>query len=288
MVKRAALQTEASLDADPGIAAGNLAVWRDRFLSWQERDLHGALASFTILADVTALAEDCTFSADNRTLVARYHGLPFPAVAFSAPECQTGGRDEAAERVARLTHPLVAPRESFVCLVAESEWPMLRSAYTVLDVQPEWQMTFRDDAGELDPADVERLAPEDLPAMSALARQEGMQAFDRDPLTRGPWYGVRRGGELVAQGGTHLLLARAAEIGNIVTAKAHRRRGYGTQVVAALVRDLERRGYRVFLHVLKSNRAAVSFYEHLGFQRTRTMLLAQCRLPESPRSAANT
>ena len=286
MVKRAALQTEAPLDADPGIAAGNLTVWRDRFLRWQERDLHGALASFTILADVTTLAEDCTFSADSRALVARYHGLPFPAVAFSAPHSHTDGLYEAAARVARLSRRLVAPQETFVCLVAEAEWPLLRSSYAVLDVQPEWQMTFCGNAGELDPAGAERLGPQDLPAMTALAHQEGMQAFDRDPLIRGPWYGVRRCGELVAQGGTHLLLARAAEIGNIVTARAYRRQGYAAHVVAGLVRDLERRGRRVFLHVLKNNRSAVSLYECLGFEKTRTMLLAQCRLSESPRSAA--
>jgi len=278
MVKGAALQTEARLDTEPGIGVESLTVWRQRFLRLQECDPSGALASFTIIADVTALSEDCTFAADDRGLVALYHGLPFPAVAFSVPHRESVNRDSAA-RLARLTRRLVTLREPFVCLVSESEWSVLQSAYEVLEVQPEWQMTFSGDPGALAPGEARRLGSEDMVGMAALAREEGMQAFERDPLTRGPWYGVARGGALVAQGGTHLRLAGAAEIGNIVTAKAHRRRGYGTQVVAALVQDLERRGLRIFLHVLKANRSAVAFYEHLGFERQRTMLLTRCRLP---------
>lgn len=37
-------------------------------------------------------------------------------------------------------------------------------------------------------------------------------------------------------------------------------------------------GYTVFLHVLKENTGAVAFYEHLGFERQRTMILARCRV----------
>ena len=286
MVKRAALQTEASLIADPGISVESLTAWGERFLHLQERDLDGALAHFTIIADVTALAEDCTFAEDDGALVARYHGLPFPAVAYSIRQRQGAARYTPA-RLMGLTRRLVAPHETFVCLVPETEISVLHSAYDVLEVKPEWQMTFGGDAAALDPGDARRLGREDLDEMTALARREGMQAFDRDPLTRGPWYGVARDTDLIAQGGTHLLLARAAEIGNIVTSRAHRRKGYGTQVVAALVRDLERRGRRIFLHVLKANPSAVTFYEHLGFERKRTMLLARCRLPEQPGYAAD-
>jgi ribosomal protein S18 acetylase RimI-like enzyme len=120
--------------------------------------------------------------------------------------------------------------------------------------------------------------------MTALARREGMQAFERDPLSRGPWYGVWHPGrrsqrsELIAQGGTHLVLDQAAEIGNIVTARAYRRRGYGSHVVAALLRELSAQGYSVFLHVLKGNGTAIAFYESLGFERNRGMILARCRV----------
>ena len=106
-------------------------------------------------------------------------------------------------------------------------------------------------------------------------------AFEHNPLAQGPWYGVRSDGtdnaELVAQGGTHLLLNRAAEIGNIVTARVHRRRGYASQVVSALVRALYTEKM-VFLQVFKTNEAAIACYERLGFKPVRTMVLAKCQL----------
>ena len=81
----------------------------------------------------------------------------------------------------------------------------------------------------------------------------------------------------MAQGGTHILLERAAEIGNIVTARQHRRQGYGSQIMAALLRKLVAQGYQVFLHVLKENETATAFYRGVGFECRRTMILTQCR-----------
>ena len=280
MAKRLAPPAGSSSDADPGIAAEDLSAWRKRSLLWQRRDLDRALASFTFVADVTTLAPDCSFSGDGRTLVVRYSGLPFAAVAFHSQEATKMNR-AAATRVAGLTRDLIAPGEIFTCLVAEKEWPLLQAAHEVLEVHQEWQMIFCADPSSLDPGDAVALGPADLPQMKALAEAEGMQAFERDPLKRGPWYGIHRSRGLVAQGGTHLLLERAAEIGNVVTARSHRRRGYGSRVVAALLKELVARGYRVFLHVLKENEPAVAFYRALGFECRRTMILARCRLRES-------
>jgi ribosomal protein S18 acetylase RimI-like enzyme len=281
MVIRAGLQADTSPDAEIGITAECLTFWRERSLLWQRRDLDRALASFTFLADVTTLADDCRFAGDSQTLVVRYDGLPFAAIAFCpgasfSPRYRAASYDDVSKRIANLTRRLVAPKEPFVCLVDEHTWPLLQAAYRVLEVHPEWQMVFRADAQGLDPGDAVALEPANVPHMNVLARRGGMQAFDRDPLSRGPWYGVWSDDQLVAQGGTHLLLDQAAEIGNVVTAKAYRRRGYGSQVVAALLRELGTRGYSVFLHVLKENEAAILFYEHLGFERRRTMILAQC------------
>ena len=143
-------------------------------------------------------------------------------------------------------------------------------------------MLFRGDPHALDPGNVIPLQKSDLPEMAALAERENMMAFEHNPLAQGPWYGVRSDGaygpELVAQGGTHLLLSRAVEIGNIVTAREHRRRGYASRVVSALVRALHTREKTVFLQVFKTNRAATACYERLGFQAVRTMCLAKCQL----------
>jgi ribosomal protein S18 acetylase RimI-like enzyme len=247
----------------------NLSIWHARCLEWQECDLEGALACFTFVADVTALAANCRFAGDDATLVARYDGLPFAAISFYG---------EDVECIAALTRELLAPGEEFWCLVGQEQWPLVQTAYRVLETHEEWQMLFRGDPAALDPGAAFLLGPADLPEMAALARREGMMAFGRDPLARGPWHGVRRAGALVAQGGTHFIISRVAEIGNIVTAREHRRQGYASQVVAALVQALYARGLAVFLQVFKDNAPAAACYERLGFERLRTMHLARCRL----------
>ncbi len=281
MLNRAAVQADSLLDADVGIAAESLAAWREICLLWQRRDLDRALAFFTFIADVTTLTKDCRFAGDSQTLVARYDGLPFAAIAFCSRD-RASPCEETSRRIADLTRRLVAPNETFACLVAERDRPRLEAAYQVLDIYPEWQMVFRGDALNLDPGKAVPLGPSHLAEMRALARVEDLKAFERNPLGRGPWYGIwhptrsspRR--QLIAQGGTRLVLDQAAEIGNIVTARAYRRQGYGAQVVAALLRDLTLGGYSVFLQVLKENAEALPFYEHLGFEKHREMIIAQC------------
>jgi len=282
MVNRAAVRADSLLDADLGIAAESLTSWREECLRWQRRDLDRALSSFTFIADVTSLSEDCCFVGDSQRLVARYDGLPFAAIAFCSRD--RASPEETPRRIAELTRRLVSPQETFACLVAERDRPLIEAAYRVLKIYPEWQMVFRGDALNLDPGRAVALGPSDVSKMRALARYEGLMAFGRDPLGRGPWYGIWHpsrsslGSQLVAQGGTRLVLDQAAEIGNIVTARAFRRRGYGSQVVAALLRDLTLEGYSVFLQVLKENTEAIAFYEHLGFEKHHDMIIAQCSL----------
>lgn len=45
-------------------------------------DLNWALAHFTLAADLTALRGACRFAYAGKTIVARYDGLPFAALAF--------------------------------------------------------------------------------------------------------------------------------------------------------------------------------------------------------------
>jgi ribosomal protein S18 acetylase RimI-like enzyme len=257
---------------------GSVTMWRERCLLWQEQDLENALTYFTFIADVTTLASDCRFAGDSETLVACYDGLPFAAIAFHSQAGSTGRYDNP-KLITALTRRLMGPREAFYCLVAEDEFALLQEAYCVLETHPEQQMLFRGDPSSLDAGDAARLTKLDLPGMRALARREGMMAFEKDPLARGPWYGVWRNGELVAQGGIHLFLSRAAEIGNIVTTRTHRREGLARQIMAALLEELNAESKLVFLHVFEDNKPALAFYQHLGFRRLRTMYLTRCLVP---------
>lgn len=274
----------ASLDVEQGtdvhIDDGDLSGWRQWALTTQEHELERVLTDFAFIADVTTLASDCHFVGDAGTLVARYDGLPFTAVAFRSQDTTEHPR-HISRTIAALTRRLVQPAEVFYCLVGKKQRSLIASAFRVLACHEEWQMLFRGDSSTLDPGGSVPLTNTDLPEMEALSEREGMIAFDQDPLARGPWYGVRRKGVLVAQGGTHLILDRAAEIGNIVTARSHRRRGYGSQIVSALTRDLLAQGRAVFLQVFKDNDAAIACYEKIGFEKLRTMYLLRCRLTVS-------
>jgi hypothetical protein len=161
-----------------------VAVWRERCLLWQEQDLEHALACFTFIADVTTLSSNCRFAGDRRTLVARYDGLPFPAIAFHSQSGRIGCRDHA-KRIAILTRRLVSAGETFYCLVAEDELTLLQDAYCVLEKHAEQQMLYRGSLSRLNPGDAVRLTASDLPAMKALAQREGMMALEKDPLGRG-------------------------------------------------------------------------------------------------------
>lgn len=253
------------------LLAMDLSTWRERCLAWQERDIEHALAHFTFIADVTTLVPHCRFVGDNDNLVARYNNLPFAALAFYG---------EDVDQIKALSAQLIESDEPFYCLVSDAQWPFVKSTYHVLEVHEEWQMLFRGNPSKLalDPGDAALLKPSDLPDMMALAHREEMMAFERDPLSRGPWYGVWRDGGLVAQGGVHLTLKRAVEIGNIVTDRAHRRRGHASKIIAALLHELHARDKVIFLQVFKTNVAAIICYEKLGFERKRTMYLAKCQV----------
>jgi ribosomal protein S18 acetylase RimI-like enzyme len=266
--------------ASIGTQNRTVSIWRRRCLLWQQQDLERALAHFTFIADVTTLAADCCFAGDSETLVARYDGLPFAAVAFHSRGGSTG-RDMTATRIADLTRRLIAPTEAFYCLVSDEKWTTVQDAYTVLERHPEQQMVHYANPPCLDPGDVVRLSESDLPAMKSLAEREGMIAFEADPLGRGPWYGVWRNGQLAAQGGVRLLLSRAAEIGNIVTSRKHRREGLATRIVVALLAELKAQDRLAFLQVLEGNGPALSLYESLGFRRLRRMYLVRCRIQDS-------
>jgi ribosomal protein S18 acetylase RimI-like enzyme len=263
--------------ASTGTEDRNVTIWRERCLVWQDQDLERALAYFTFIADVTTLACDCHFAGDGETLVARYDGLPFAAIAFHT-QAESIGHDDISRQIATLTQRLTAPGEPFYCLVPEGELALLRAAYCVLETHREQQMLYNGTATNLDPGDAARLSVSDLPAMRSLAQRESMMAFERDPLSRGPWYGVWRDGQLVAQGGIHLFLSRAAEIGNIVTARTHRREGLARQIVAALLGELKAEDRPAFLQVFENNRPALAFYDAVGFKQLRTMYLARCRV----------
>ena len=249
---------------------------RPRGIEARLADSAWVLANFTLAADLTTLREMCRFARSDDTLVARYLGLPFAALAFLG---------ESSRQVADVASHLIDGEESFYVLVNEQQVPVAERAFLVEQVHPEWQMLFTGDSATLDAGHAVQLGPGDVDQMRDLAANAGLMALEADPFRYGPAFGVWEAGRLVSMGATHLRVPRAAELGNVATRTTHRRQGLAQQVVAALVQVHVAERRQVFLMVFQSNQAATRLYRKLGFVRARPMFLMRCRLLDGARSA---
>ncbi len=94
-------------------------------------------------------------------------------------------------------------------------------------------------------------------------------AFAPFQLETGMFRGIRRGGELVAVAGVHVLSRQesVAGVGNIFTHPAHRGRGYAQVVTSSVVATLLETGITTIgLNVEHDNAAAIRAYQRIGFR----------------------
>lgn len=120
---------------------------------------------------------------------------------------------------------------------------------------------------------VEALGPADLRELQAFLERSAYGAeeggfFRPYMLELGPYFAIRREGEIVAMGGVHVLSERfgVAALGNIVTAPAFRGRGYAGAITRALCRALVARVPLIALNVRCDNLPAIRCYTRVGFE----------------------
>lgn len=92
--------------------------------------------------------------------------------------------------------------------------------------------------------------------------------FEPRMLQAHPHYGVVQKGRIVSAAGVHVYSRRygVAALGNVVTARAWRGRGYATLAVARLCRELLRKVRIIGLNTRIDNRPALACYRRLGFR----------------------
>ena len=88
-------------------------------------DLDWVLSHFTLAADLTVLREGCRFTTSEHAVVARYDGLPFPALSFWAQD---------PTQLSELAARLVAPGEAFYLLLNERQARLAEQAFDVEQV----------------------------------------------------------------------------------------------------------------------------------------------------------
>jgi ribosomal protein S18 acetylase RimI-like enzyme len=89
-----------------------------------------------------------------------------------------------------------------------------------------------------------------------------------ESIASGVYYGVRRGGRLVAAAGTHVVspMYGMAAVGNVFTHRDMRGRGFAKSVTSAVTAELLETVETVVLNVRSDNGPALSAYRALGYQ----------------------
>lgn len=115
---------------------------------------------------------------------------------------------------------------------------------------------------------VSRLLPHEIGELRRLYDLGLASSLPVDVLVHGVYYGVRVDGRLVAAAGTHVIsrVARLAVVGNVLTHRDHRGRGYAKLSTAAVTAELLRTSDHVVLNVRSDNPPALAAYAAIGYR----------------------
>ena len=160
---------------------------------------------------------------------------------------------------------LVRSRETiFLAQVPEIVVP---SGFEVVKLTKGVQMVAaRRVSTEVTREDIRVLTDEDAPEMLALARLTEPGPFLTRTHAMGTFRGIRIDGRLAAMAGERMRFPGYTEVSGVCTHPDFRGRGLARCLSAAVTARIEARGEQAFLHAWKSNHAAISLYEGLGFE----------------------
>jgi predicted GNAT family acetyltransferase len=114
--------------------------------------------------------------------------------------------------------------------------------------------------------DIVTLSDDDAPAMLALTRLTEPGPFLRRTKAMGTFIGIKVDGRLVAMAGERMRFPGYTEVSGVCTHPDFRGRGFARRLSATVAARIEARGEQPFLHAWKTNHAAISLYEELGFK----------------------
>ncbi len=152
-----------------------------------------------------------------------------------------------------------------------SEWKIVAS-------MPLLQMVYESDGSPVPPDArgpiFHQLGEADVPDMLALTKLTKPGPFATRTREMGEYFGIRKGGALVAMAGERLRLPGLTEISAVCTHPEHLGQGYARRLIALLLGSIQGRGECGFLHVRQDNARAVELYERMGFGRRRSLTYA--------------
>jgi GNAT superfamily N-acetyltransferase len=170
------------------------------------------------------------------------------------------------EALLAILRELIRPRIAYLAVHRE-QLPGMERLYRVDPGPPMIRMwvdraTFRPVPGA-----AVRLVPADVGDLNRLYNLGFTSWLPAESIASGIYYGVRQGGRLIAAAGTHVVSrdARLAVVGNVMTHRDFRGRGYAKLTTGAVTQELLRFCDQVVLNVRSDNPPAVAAYRTLGY-----------------------
>jgi ribosomal protein S18 acetylase RimI-like enzyme len=127
----------------------------------------------------------------------------------------------------------------------------------------------------LEPGDGEAvlLDEADVPEMTELALATRPGPWGPRTHRYGQFYGIRRGGRLLAMAGQRMLPAENfEEVSGVCTWPDQRGQGLAGRLIRRVMASMVARGVTPFLHSYAANSGAIALYESLGFQVRRQIV----------------
>lgn len=176
-------------------------------------------------------------------------------------------RDDSGPALAALAR-LVQPGEPvYILQVPEIHIPAdLVASKQAMGVQMVAQSSgapARDAGGTVD---ILPLGGADAVEMLDLATLTEPGPFLRRTGRMGNFFGIRIDGRLAAMAGERFRFPGYTEVSGVCTHPDFRGRGLASRLSRHVMADIAERGDTPFLHAWKTNHAAISLYEHLGFR----------------------
>jgi ribosomal protein S18 acetylase RimI-like enzyme len=172
-------------------------------------------------------------------------------------------RDDSPEALAALAD-LVKPGD--LAFILQVPGIVLPPGFVEVRKAEGVQMVLGSSALTHSDAEIVTLTDQDAPEMLALATLTEPGPFLTRTHTMGHFRGVRIDGRLAAMAGERMRFPGYTEVSGVCTHPDFRGRGLARRLSAAVVAGIQARGDRAFLHAWKTNHAAISLYEALGFE----------------------
>jgi ribosomal protein S18 acetylase RimI-like enzyme len=144
---------------------------------------------------------------------------------------------------------------------APDAWEVVESVHGVQLVDTSLRAEADDEAVALNHVDVPEI-------LDLIARTKPGPFLPRT-IELGDYFGIRRGGALIAMAGERLHPAGWTEISAVCTEAAYRGQGLGTRLIRHVAAGIRERGETPFLHAAAVNVNAIRLYESIGFARRR-------------------